>query len=756
MHKKYLQYVVHVMFFLYFCSVKRNVVILILSCFLLAALSGCQNLSSEAKSLQRTLHQQQRYADELVLHLSQAIETNNFESIQLYANNDENVLCYIYKGRQLVFWSNSWLSASDRSIRQIYNQWHFVQWDNAQGVCYRTQVGEFQIVVAIPVKYDYSVTNSLLHNYFITPFRGKEDRRLTFHKGGDNSVPLFSYDGQYLFSLVNTSKEPERKRNTEIIENFSYQAILAVDQQEQAAAKDKLRMYYVITGATIGMLFFIAIFSLIKYRGFRRMRLGGKFQLVLTPLVLVILLSIFLLSVEYIGRLFVETQQLRLSKKAKYVQMALQNMYFWDMNLSPANTMALNIDLRDMSFVYETDIHVYDINGRLIGSSAPQLFDMGLLSRYLAPEPFFSGSATRVQYEQMGNVRYLSAYAEFVNGNYTKIGYIALPSFISQGEMTAHVENFMVRLLPLYILLLLVSILIVWGISHAITSSLGVVSEQLKNYQLGEQRQHIDYVFSDEVGEIVTQYNQMMDALAESTERLARTEREMAWRTMARQVAHEINNPLTPMKLTLQQLQRTKGTDRFDMYFDRSTQLLIDQIDNLSHIARSFSSFAKMPEVNPTNVDVAAKLHAFIMLMRNNLSEIPIRYVGPEKDVIAIADADQITQVFTNIVRNAFQAMEGRSNSDIIIILKNANKQTVEAEGLNPKKQWIKISFSDNGPGIPEDMQAKVFVPNFTTKNTGAGLGMPISKNIVEGSGGKITFQTSEKGTTFFVYLQKK
>ena len=92
----------------------------------------------------------------------------------------------------------------------------------------------------------------------------------------------------------------------------------------------------------------------------------------------------------------------------------------------------------------------------------------------------------------------------------------------------------------------------------------------------------------------------------------------------------------------------------------------------------------------------------------------------------------------------------------IIIILKNANKQTVEAEGLNPKKQWIKISFSDNGPGIPEDMQAKVFVPNFTTKNTGAGLGMPISKNIVEGSGGKITFQTSEKGTTFFVYLQKK
>lgn len=756
MYKKYLQYVVYVVFFLYFCSVKRNLWIWLLFCVWVLALTGCHNLSFESKALQRTLHRQQHAATELTEHLAHALQMNDFDSIQSYAQSDKSILFYIYKGRQLVYWSNSWLSASDRTVRSVFDQWHYVQWDNAQGICYRTQVGDFQIVVAIPIKYDYSVTNSMLHNYFIAPFKGKENRRLTLHKGGENSAPIYSDDGRYLFSLQKISKEQEEDRRTEVIENFSYQAILAVDQEEQAAAKNKLRMYYIITGVTIGIMLFIAVISLIKYRGFKRMRLGGKFQLVLTPLVLVILLSIFMLSVEYIGRLFVETQQLRLTKKAKYVQMALQNMYFWDMYLSPSNTMALNIDLRDMSFVYETDIHVYDLNGRLIGSSAPQLFDMGLLPRHLAPEPFFSGSASKVQYEQMGNVRYLSAYAEFVNGNYAKIGYVALPSFISQSEMTAHVQNFMVRLLPLYILLLLVSIAIVWGISHMITSSLGVVSEQLKNYQLGEKGQHIDYVFSDEVGEIVTQYNQMMDALAESTDRLARTEREMAWRTMARQVAHEINNPLTPMKLTLQQLQRTKGTERFDKYFDHSTQLLIDQIDNLSHIARSFSSFAKMPEVKPDKVDVAAKLHSFIMLMRNNAFEIPIRYVGPAADVMVLADPDQITQVFTNIVRNAFQAMEGRPNSDIIVILKKANKQTVEAEGLNPKKQWVKISFSDNGPGIPEEMQEKVFVPNFTTKNTGAGLGMPISKNIVEGSGGKICFQTSEKGTTFFVYLEKK
>lgn len=709
----------------------------------------------EAKILQHTLHRQQQQADLLAERLSSAIKANNFDSIRQYAQADESILCYIYKGRQLLYWSNAWLSASDRVVTQVYEQWRFAQWDNAQGIFRSFEVGDYQLIIAIPIKYDYSVTSTLLHNNFIAPFRGQEDWHLAFRQSNNGGIPIYSYDGLYLFSMVKEEHIPTLESD-EVIENFSYQAILASDQQEQASAKSKLRMYYVITGLMIGVLFFVAVMSLVKYRGFRRMRLGGKFQMVLTPLVLVILLSIFMLSVEHIGRLFIETQQLRLRKKAQYVQMALQNMYFWDMSISPANTPALNIDLRDMSFVYETDIHVYDLHGRLIGSSAPQVFDLGLLPRRVAPEPFFSGNTAMVQHEQIGNVRYLSAYTEFINGNYVKIGYIALPSFISQSEMTAHVENFMAKLLPLYIILLLISILIVWGISHMITSSLGVVSEQLKKNHLGEKGEHIDYEYSDEVGEIVTQYNQMMDALAESTERLARSEREMAWRTMARQVAHEINNPLTPMKLTLQQLQRTKGTERFDEYFDRSTQLLIDQINNLSHIAQSFSSLAKMPEVNPTVVDVAAKLYAFIMLMRNNPSNIPIRYVGPEKGTMAMADAEQITQVFTNIVRNAMQAMEGRPNSDIIIILKGVLDKQRIAMGLDEKDHWIEISFSDNGPGIPEDMHEKVFVPHFSTKNTGAGLGMPISKNIVEGSGGKISFQSSEKGTTFFVYLRKK
>ena len=742
----------------YFCTVKIAYKILFFFLTMLS-LCACDKVASESRRLQRTLHEQQIIAEELTQRLSYAIENNNFDSLWIYSQMNESVVFYIYHGSKMVYWSNAWLTSSKRISNQIYDQWYYVKWDNAQGVCYKTKVSDFILVVAIPMKYHYSVTSQQLHNSFVPPFKGDENLQLTF-KQNSQRYPIYSYDGTYLFSTEwreeKIAGDFQLNGVEDVLNNFSYRSIFLSNEQTDASSVFKLRAYYILIFSLIVILLIIAIFSLIRYRGFRRMRLGGKFQIVLTPMALVMLLSIFLASIEHSRQVFIETQKLRLSKKAQYVKMALQNMYFWDLSLTPANTIALNIDLRDMSFAYEMDIHVYDLNGQLIGTSVPQLFQHGLLPTHIAPQPFFLDNSTTVQYEHIGDVSYLSAYTEFINGNYTQIGYIALPSFISQAEINTHLQAYILKILPLYLILLLAAIAFVWGISRMVTSSLSMVSDQLKRHRLGEPGKHIDYSYSDEVGELVMHYNQVMDALAESTERLARTERELAWRTMARQVAHEINNPLTPMKLTLQQLQRTKGTERFDAAFDRSTQLLIEQIDNLSHIAKSFSSFAKMPEVNPTTVDVAVKLSNFIALMSNNPSQIPIRYIGPDSGVLVTTDAEQITQVFTNIVKNALQAMAGRDNSDIIIVLKTRiNNQKAKVEDLHTSTaKWVEISISDNGPGIPVDFREKVFVPNFTTKNTGAGLGLPISKNIVEGSGGKITFQTSDVGTTFYIYLK--
>ena len=291
----------------------------------------------------------------------------------------------------------------------------------------------------------------------------------------------------------------------------------------------------------------------------------------------------------------------------------------------------------------------------------------------------------------------------------------------------------------------MLSFIISFFIVRSITRPLSALSERMKHLSMGSVGERLQYEGDDEVGQLVARYNEMVEELERSSERLAKSEREGAWRTMARQIAHEINNPLTPMKLTIQQLQRTKklnDRERFDDYFDKSTALLIEQIDNLSRIAQSFSQFAKMPEVKPARVDVAARLFSVITLFRNNRQQIPIRYIGAESEVFAMADYEQISQVFNNLIKNALQAIDNKADGDIIVMLQQ-------------KEQSVEISVSDNGSGIPESIQDKIFRPNFTTKSTGAGLGLAISKNIVEGSGGSIAFTTSPAGTTFVVTLKK-
>jgi hypothetical protein len=330
---------------------------------ILFAFSACQQFDMQTNRLQRTLHEQQYRADELTERLKTSILNNNFDSIWHYTQSDKSIIFYVYKNRRLVYWSDSWLSSSDRSMQHTYDQWQYVQWDNAQGICHRTKVDDYQIVVAIPIKYNYSLSSAQLLNGFISPFRGDKLWRLNLRQSKGDSKPIFSYDGTYLFSIEQlTQQEAEQQANQyEVFESFSYQSLLASDKHNNAQSRTKIRTYYVITFVLIAILFVVALVSLIRYRGFRRMRLGGKFQIVLTPTMMVILLSVFLASLEYSQQVFIDTQQLRLSKKAQYVQLALQNMYFWDMGLSPSNTASLNIDLRDMSFAYETDIHVYDL-----------------------------------------------------------------------------------------------------------------------------------------------------------------------------------------------------------------------------------------------------------------------------------------------------------------------------------------------------------------------------------------------------------
>lgn len=655
--------------------------------FLLLLLTACH----PGHDLLRT----EKRAEKQLEQLKELVARLDEDGIRNLTLQEQEIYYFLFENRQLVYWSDKQLTTRDLR-RFSYDKWEETAFDNARCMCRWTHVGNYEILAAIPIAW--------------------------------NTIDRDALE-----------------------QSFSYQPLLNTDETWWQSSRTRVRLFYILSLLLVAGLVIWGATMLIRRRGFMNLSLSGKFQMVLVATAVATFAFVFSMSVRYVRKHYEARQREHLQEKALYIQATLRNLYFWDLSLSDQHSRAMNIDLRDLAHVYGTDIHVFDMAGKLIGSSTPQLFEQGILSTHMAPEVFFGTEHTLTQMESIGGKPYLSAYTEFLNGNYVPIGYIAVPSFISQDAMALEVDGFLSRLLPPYLFMLLFSVLLGVFAARVMTAPLAALSESISSFRLGGQNRHLEYRYDDEVGQLVRRYNRMADELTEAVRKIAANEREGAWRTMARQVAHEINNPLTPMKLTVQQLQRKKGTPQFDALFDKACTMLVEQIDNLSRIAGGFSTFAKMPEVKASWVDVADKLTQVINLLANNPAGIPLRYVGPDRGVVSWADADQIGQVFTNIIRNAMQALSGIGDGDVIVMLRDREMRHAPAED-----GWVEISVSDNGPGIPEEVQPKIFMPNFTTKSNGSGLGLAISKNIVEGSDGKICFETSEKGTIFFVYLKKK
>ncbi len=471
--------------------------------------------------------------------------------------------------------------------------------------------------------------------------------------------------------------------------------------------------------------------------------LTTKFQYAFVILLIISFVGIFYVSVNFIQKKYEDEQILNIENKKSYIQKALQDMYYWSQDLATVSPQGLNFDLQELSYLYQTDIHVYDNKGKLIGSSQPLIFNKNLISRQISPTPFFSGNTNINQDEHIGELKYLSGYTDFFNGDYLQLGYIAVPQFLSQEETRKEIEEFLSVIIHIYLIIIVLAIFLSIFIGRQLSAPLKMIENKLKKMRFGHRNEKIDYQLNDEIGQLVAQYNRTIDELEKSAKLLAQSEREMAWKTMARQIAHEINNPLTPMKLTIQQLQRTKkiGSEGFDEYFEKSTITLIEQIDNLSRIAGTFSNFARIPEAHFTNVDVAAKLYSVVQLFKHNNEQIQIIFEGETTGIFVLADPEQLTQVFNNLIKNAIQSIASEKAGLIKVRIQKSEKE-------------VFIEIEDNGVGIDDEFVDKLFTPNFTTKSTGMGLGLTISKNIIEITGGKISFTTRKnEGTTFIISL---
>lgn len=716
--------------------------------FLMVGLTACHTPKRDARSIQRTLLHQQTLAEQNVDSLLAALERDELLTDWI-ARTDlgENILYYVYQADRLIYWSDNWLSADDIRSTDSLTGWWYERFNNAHVVARWMCTSEYDVLVVIPIKYQYQFENRQLHNTFIPPFSADEQYQLS-GLTVSGFYPVYAADSTFLFSL--TGSQPFEQQEAvagPLADSFSYRQLVDPNADRPAWYKRprmRVRLYWILLTSLFGVLLVLGVIGLVRHRGFRNMPLRTRVVYAIMAMLCVAFAYVFFISTRYVRNHYQQRQEAELLRKTLYIQSHLHDLYFSSPGSRLVDGSTLSSDLLKLSYTYETDIHLYDRQGELLGTSAPELFQKGLASTLMASAPFFTGDSVGIYHEQIGDMRYLAGYIPLLDADAEVAGYVAVPLFVSELAMHREVNTFLLQLLPPCIVMLLLSILVSYMLAQGLTRPISRLSQKMSHFRLGEEDNHIDYAYRDELGELVERYNEMVDQVEQASRQLARSEREGAWRTMARQIAHEINNLLTPIKLNIQQLQRMRGTDRFDTYFDRTTGSLVAAIDNLSHIATSFSSFAKMPEVEVSRTDVAQRLSSVVTLMRTNTESVPIRYVGPDAGVMAQTDPEQIGQVFTNIIKNAIQAIGDRKDADIIIILNTAYSA-----------KEIEISISDNGPGISAEDQPKIFVPNFTTKTTGTGLGLAISKNIVEGSEGRIRFETNSRGTTFFVYLPK-
>jgi len=318
-----------------------------------------------------------------------------------------------------------------------------------------------------------------------------------------------------------------------------------------------------------------------------------KIQAAIISIVFVSLLGVALATIFYNVGQYQSKHKEDLNEKMKSISEEIDMRLEDKVEITDSLEIWLHRELAKLSNIFRTDINIYGANGNLIASSRGEVFDNGLISTRMNAraynEIYQNFQADYFESEDIGKLSYLSAYKPIINNYSDYLGFINLPYFIKQDNYSQEITTFVVAFINLYVLLFLASIIAAVFIANQITKPLVVIQENLQKIELGKHNDPIHYNRNDEIGSLVKEYNKKVDELAVSTDLLARSERESAWREMAKQIAHEIKNPLTPMKLNIQHLQRAKGKDK--EYLERVTGTLIEQIDNLSehHNAVYFS-----------------------------------------------------------------------------------------------------------------------------------------------------------------------
>lgn len=417
--------------------------------------------------------------------------------------------------------------------------------------------------------------------------------------------------------------------------------------------------------------------------------------------------------------------------------------------LTPDNLKLIFKDkIHELADIHNLEINIYSLEGNLVKSSKAKFS----VDKVAPPIPNYilklvqsSVEKRYVDIKNIDGVKNRSSYSQIKDDKFKPLGVLNIPYAEDDGFYETELRQFLLRLGQVYSFMLVIAFALAYFLSSYITKSLKTISDKINETSFpeasGQKNEKIVIeANSREINSLINAYNQMVDKLEESAIMLAQSEREQAWREMAKQVAHEIKNPLTPMRLTVQSFQRKFDATDANLLqkLDDYSKTLIQQIDTMSAVASAFSNFASMPAQQNENLNVVDVVELALDIFNEDF----IVFDSNKEEIISKLDRTQLIRIITNLVKNAIQSIpEEQEEKHILVSVKEIDFKVI-------------ISVQDNGIGIEAENTEHVFEPKFTTKTSGMGLGLGIIKNIIENYKGTITFETEiRKGTTFTVSL---
>jgi signal transduction histidine kinase len=580
---------------------------------------------------------------------------------------------------------------------------------------------------------------------------------------------LVSFKGNYPYPTISSQigDEFERVPDSKILrEKGNVHFMHLVDEHEMIVISRPVRTLMVFFTSFSYLMLALTLLLLLFVRGRRSSNFRSNYFRTRINTILFVSSCLILVSMTIISVLFVykrnEVNMYNLmSSKINTVQALVEDHVRHVYNWRELRNKEFFLEIEKLGNTTKSDISIYTPEGKVFHSTMPEVFEKMVLGSRMPEDAFYN---IRYQHQRFYISREIvagrtlwSLYAPIFNDSGDLIAIIAVPytdkSFDFRREALFHAA----MIINFFLLLLIGSLLFSTREVNSMFSPLLEMGRKMKSADINNL-EYIVYKREDEISSLVDAYNRMVRDLSDSTRQLAQAERDNAWSQMARQVAHEIKNPLTPIKLELQRLIRLKqkGNPAWEEKFDKVSDVVLEHIDILTDTANEFSTFAKLYSEEPVLLDLDRILKDQLLIF-DNKENIRISYLGMA-DAYVVAPKPQLIRVFVNLITNAIQAVE-------------MHQREVEAEGGEPfvgkvtiylrnsiKDGFYDVVVDDNGTGVKEENVGKLFTPNFTTKSAGTGLGLAICRNIMEKCGGEISYKRSYSlgGASFTVTIPKK